>query len=257
MFPWLPLKSKQNFKFEGVTWEENMWIALQPQHSSVYFLLSQGSSSEAGWFCVLSPSLDVLWAVSCGRDSVVSSVCSSIPWLPSFVLHISLHWSCWRWFGFFFFSESAVFHQAAVGPWIPGNMVHGGWSSEVVLSCQQCKIMKMGPSHTVGWSGTTCLRAQLRTNCFSSSSNTVSTTGRSGAWKLPALLWAPAQDSGTENAQNCSHRWKVYSFFPAEKSYKSSSFTSLSLFQMIGSGPTRLMSYVNLPVHVQSHKTAK
>lgn len=143
-----------------------------------------------------------------------------------------------------FFWESAVFHQAAVGPWIPGNMVHGGWSSEVVLPCQQCKIMKMGPSHTVGWSGTTWLHAQLCANCFSSSSNTVSTMGRSEAWTLQALLWARAQDSGIENAQSWSHKEKVYSF-SAEKSYKSSNFTSLSLFQMIGSGPTGLMEYVN------------
>lgn len=116
MFPWLPLKSKQNFKFEGVTWEENMWIALQPQHSSVYFLLSRGSSSEAGWFCVLSPSLDVLWAVSCGRDSVVPSVCSSIPWLPSFVLHISLRWSCWRWLWVPFFLNLLSFTRQLLVP---------------------------------------------------------------------------------------------------------------------------------------------
>lgn len=43
--------------------------------------------SKAVWFCVVSPSVDVLWAVSCGRDSVVSSVRSSIPSLPSLVQH--------------------------------------------------------------------------------------------------------------------------------------------------------------------------
>lgn len=241
MYPWLTLKSKQNFRFEGVTWEENMWIALQPRHSSLYFLLSRGSSSEAGWFCVLSPSLNVFMSCELQEGFCCLLRLLQHPMAPlirsAYLFALKLLAVI---FGFLFFSESAVFHQAAVGPWIPGNMVHGGWSSEVVLSCQQCKIMKMGPSHTVGWSGTTCLHAQLRTNCFPSPSNTVSTMGRSGAWTLPALLWAPAQDSGTENARNCSHRWKVYGF-SAEKSYKSSNFTSLSLFRMIGSGPTRLM----------------
>lgn len=69
-----------------------------------------------------------------------------------FALFISPAFGCncrWPFFSLSL-SEYVIFQQAAVGPWIPGNMVHGGWSSEVVFSCQQCKIMKMGFSHTVG-----------------------------------------------------------------------------------------------------------
>lgn len=36
----------------------------------------------------------------------------------------------------------AVFRQAAVGPWISGNMVHSWWSPQVLLSCQHCKSMR-------------------------------------------------------------------------------------------------------------------
>lgn len=154
---------------------------------------------KAAWVCVVSPSVHVLWAVSCGRGSVVSSVCSSLPSLPPLVHHIVLCCKCWEIILFINFFKSAVFHQAAVGPWISRNMVHGGWSPEVILSCQQCKIMKMGRSHTAGRYGATCLREQLCANCFCFSSATASTMGRSGVWKVQVLLSARAQDSGTKH----------------------------------------------------------
>lgn len=49
-------------------------------------------------------------------------------------------------------SVCAVFDQAAVGPWISGNMVHSWWSPQVLLSCQHCKSARQFYVLKLQWS---------------------------------------------------------------------------------------------------------
>lgn len=102
MFPWLTWKNKPQI-WRRYLGGEHMDCITATTFFFVFPLISGIFvwASKAVWFCVVSPSVDVLWAVSYGRDSVVSPVCSSIPSLPSLVQHVILNCNCWRLFCFF------------------------------------------------------------------------------------------------------------------------------------------------------------
>lgn len=240
MFPWLPLKSKQNFKFEGVTWEENMWIALQLQHSSVYFLLSQGSSSKAGWFlCFVSiarcfMSCELQEGFCCLLRLLQHPMAPFIRSAYLFALKLLAVI-----LGFFFLNLLSFTRQLLV----PGYQ-------EIWYTADGARKSSSPASNVRLWKWDLLTLLDDPAPPASMHSCTLI------VFPLPATLSLPRGGLGRGRFQrccehllrtqvqkmprNCSYRWKVYSF-SAQKRYKSSNFTSLSLFQMIGSGPTRLM----------------
>lgn len=111
--------------------------------------------------------VDALWAVSCRGESsnFPSALTLSIFICPRYC------WCFWRsdvWHYLDFLSNCllvcVVSHQAAIGPWISGNMVYCWWSPPVGLPRQLCESVEQSDDWMI--SALLCLIVEFNVSVF-------------------------------------------------------------------------------------------